>query len=251
MAQTQPVILITGGSRGIGAATARLAVKAGYAVALNYRQQHQAAAALAAELHAAGGTVRLFCADLSQESAIVEMFAACDAQLGAPTVLVNNAAILASQTDLTGIDSARLQAIFATNVFAPFLCAREAVLRMSTRQGGQGGVIINVSSIAARLGSAHEYIDYAASKAALDTMTLGLAREVADQGIRVNAVRAGLVHTEIHASGGEPDRVQRLQSTIPMQRGAQPEEIAAAILWLASAESSYCTGSILDVAGGK
>lgn len=245
------LMLITGGSRGIGAATARLAAKAGYELAINYQSHDQAALALQAELREAGTRVHLFRADLRDEAAIVAMFAACDAEFGTLSVLVNNAAILAPQSDLIGIDTTRLQSIFSTNVFAPFICAREAVRRMSSRFGGRGGAIVNVSSIAARLGSANEYIDYAASKAALDTMTLGLAREVADQGIRVNAVRAGLVHTEIHASGGEPNRVQRLQHTIPLQRGAEPQEIAEAILWLASPAASYCTGSILDVAGGK
>lgn len=251
MSSVSPVMLITGASRGIGAATARLAAQQGYALAINYLHNHQAAQQLQAELLQQGARVELFCADLREEAAILRLFADCDEKLGRLSVLVNNAAILKPQTDISGIDTARMQAIFSTNVFAPFICAREAVLRMSTQRGGNGGAIVNVSSIAARLGSAHEYIDYAASKAALDTMTLGLAREVAEQGIRVNAVRAGLVHTEIHASGGEPGRVARLQSSIPMQRGAHAAEIAEAILWLASPQASYCTASILDVAGGK
>lgn len=251
MNTVSPVMLITGASRGIGAATARLAAQQGYALAINYRQNHQAAAQLHSELQQLGARVELFCADISTEAEILRLFNEIDERLGPLKVLVNNAAILAQQTDISGIDSLRLQAIFATNVFAPFICAREAVARMSTQHGGSGGAIINVSSIAARLGSAHEYIDYAASKAAIDTFTLGLAREVAEQGIRVNAVRAGLVHTEIHASGGEPERISRLQNSIPMQRGAHAAEIAEAILWLASPQASYCTASILDVAGGK
>lgn len=251
MNTVSPVMLITGASRGIGAATARLAAQQGYTLAINYRQNHQAAQQLQGELQQHGTRVELFCADISTEAEILRLFNEIDERLGPLKVLVNNAAILAQQTDISGIDSLRLQAIFATNVFAPFICAREAVARMSTQRGGSGGAIINVSSIAARLGSAHEYIDYAASKAAIDTFTLGLAREVAEQGIRVNAVRAGLVHTEIHASGGEPERVSRLQSSIPMQRGAHAAEIAEAILWLASPQASYCTASILDVAGGK
>ena len=237
-------ILVTGGSRGIGAAIVRLAAARGYAVAVNFRQRAAEAQALVADLGDRGLAIQ---ADVSRESEVVRLFQQLPPLYG----LVNNAGILETQTDLLGLDEARLQRVFATNVFGPLLCCREAVRRMSTRRGGAGGAIVNISSIAARLGSPGEYLDYAASKGALDTLTVGLAREVADQGIRVNAVRPGVVFTEIHASGGEPGRPERVGPSIPMGRSGQPEEIAGAVLWLLSEEASYTTGAILDVSGGR
>ena len=190
-------------------------------------------------------------ADVSVEADVVRLFAECDTALGRVDALVNNAAILETQRRVDAMDAARITRVLATNVVGPFLCAREAVKRMSTKYGGQGGAIVNVSSGASRLGSPNEYVDYAASKGALDTMTTGLAKEVAAEGIRVNAVRAGHIYTELHASGGEPDRVERVKSLVAMKRGGRPEEIARAILWLLSDEASYATGAFLDVAGGN
>jgi NAD(P)-dependent dehydrogenase (short-subunit alcohol dehydrogenase family) len=246
-----PVILITGASRGIGAATARIAAGRGYAVCVNYRRNQQAADAVVAAIQAAGGRAMAAQADVSIEADVRRLFEACDARLGPPTALVNNAATLETQARVESIDAARLQRVLATNVIGPFLCAREAIRRMSTRHGGSGGAIVNVSSGASRLGSPNEYVDYAASKGALDTFTIGLSREVAEEGIRVNAVRAGHIYTELHASGGEPDRVERVKDQVPMKRGGQPDEVALAILWLLSDEASYTTGALVDVAGGK
>jgi NAD(P)-dependent dehydrogenase (short-subunit alcohol dehydrogenase family) len=246
-----PVVLITGASRGIGAATARLAAERGYGVCVNYRRNQQAAEAVVRAIEAAQGRAIAIQADVSIEADVVRLFEECDAWLGTPTALVNNAAILETQARVESIDAARLQRVLATNVIGPFLCAREAVKRMSTRHGGPGGAIVNVSSGASRLGSPNEYVDYAASKGALDTFTIGLAKEVATEGIRVNAVLAGHIYTELHASGGEPDRVERVKAQVPMGRGGQPEEVARAILWLLSDEASYTTGALLDVAGGK
>ncbi len=246
-----PVLIVTGGSAGIGAATARLAAEKGYAVCVNFRQRGDAAADVVAEIGKAGGRAIPVQADISVEAEVMRLFETVDRDLGRVTALVNNAATLELQMRLEAMDAARIQRVLATNVTGSFLCAREAVLRMSTRRGGSGGAIVNVSSGASRLGSPGEYIDYAASKGAIDTMTLGLAKEVADEGIRVNAVRPGFIYTGLHARGGEPARVDRLKSLVPMQRGGQPEEVAAAILWLFSAEASYVTGAILDVAGGK
>jgi NAD(P)-dependent dehydrogenase (short-subunit alcohol dehydrogenase family) len=245
------VIVITGGSRGIGAATARLAAARGYTLCINYLKDQQAADALVKEIRAKGGEAMAVAADISQEAEVVRLFETVDAQLGSLTALVNNAGILAPQIRVEAVDAARLNRIFATNVIGAFLCAREAVRRMSTRHGGQGGAIVNVSSAASRLGSAGEYVDYAASKGAIDTLTIGLSREVAAEGIRVNAVRPAFIYTDMHASGGEPNRVDRIKASLPMQRGGQPLEVAHAILWLLSDEASYTTGTFIDLAGGK
>ena len=245
------VVLITGASRGIGAATARLAARQGFSVCVNYRQSKEEAESVVADIEARGGNAFAVEADISVEADVILMFEACDRRYGRLDALVNNAGILETQTRLESIDTARLQRIFATNVFGVFTCARQAVRRMSTRFGGTGGSIVNVSSAAARLGAPNEYIDYAASKAAIDAMTIGLAKEVANEDIRVNAVRPGLIYTDIHASGGEPGRVDRVKSSVPMSRGGTPEEVARAILWLLSDEASYTTGSFIDVAGGR
>ena len=247
----RPVLLVTGGSRGIGAATVRLAAERGYDVCINYRANAEAAARTVEDARRAGARAVAVQADIAVEADVVRLFSACDAGLGRVSALVNNAAILETQTRLDNIDAARLARVFGTNVFGAFLCAREAVRRMSTRHGGTGGAIVNVSSGASRMGSPGEYIDYAATKGALDTMTLGLAREVATEGIRVNAVLAGHIYTELHASGGEPNRVERVKSQVPMGRGGRPEEVAQAILWLLSDDASYTTGALVDVAGGK
>jgi NAD(P)-dependent dehydrogenase (short-subunit alcohol dehydrogenase family) len=245
------VLLVTGGSRGIGAATARLAAERGYAVCVNYRQNRAAADEVVAAITAAGGRALAVGADVASEADVVRLFDTVDRELGPLAVLINNAGILERQTRVEHIDAARLDRIFATNVRGAFLCAREAVRRMSTAHGGEGGAIVNVSSRAAQLGAPGEYVDYAASKAALDALTLGLAREVAGEGIRVNGVRAGIIYTDIHAAGGEPSRVDRIGPTLPMQRGGHAIEVARAILWLASAEASYSTASFIDVAGGR
>ena len=248
---TRRVLLVTGGGRGIGAATARLAAAGGYDVCVNYRADAAAAATVVDAATQAGARAVAVQADVAVEGDVVRLFETCDRHLGRLSALVNNAGILETQARLDAMDAARISRVFATNVTGPFLCAREAVRRMSTRYGGTGGAIVNVSSGASKLGSPHEYIDYAATKGALDTMTIGLSREVAAEGIRVNAVRAGHVYTTLHASGGEPDRVERVKSQVPMGRGGAPEEIARAILWLLSDEASYTTGAFLDVAGGK
>ena len=245
------VLLITGASRGIGAATARLAAQQGWAVAVNYHHNHTAAEAVVADIHAAGGQAVAIAANVADEVDVLRMFAECEAALGPLSALVNNAGVLEQQMRLDEMSMARWQRILATNVLGPLLCCREAVKRLSTRHGGPGGVIVNVSSAAARLGSAGEYVDYAASKGALDTLTMGLAREVAAEGIRVNGVRPGFIYTDMHADGGEPGRVDRVKSAVPMQRGGQPEEVAAAILWLLSDAASFTTGHMLDVAGGR
>ena len=245
------VMLITGASRGIGAATARLAAAQGYALCLNYQRQQAAAKALVSEITKAGGQAIAVQADVADEDQVKRLFARLDQHFGRLDVLVNNAGILETQMRLEQMDLARWQRVFATNVFGSFLCCREAIKRMSARQGGNGGAIVNVSSIAARLGAPVEYIDYAAAKGAIDSMTLGLAKEVAADGIRVNAVRPGIIETEIHASGGEPERVARVSPSIPMGRGGLPDEIASAILWLASDQASYTSGTLLDVSGGR
>jgi NAD(P)-dependent dehydrogenase (short-subunit alcohol dehydrogenase family) len=245
------VILITGASRGIGAATALLAGRRGYSVCVNYRNNREAAERVVATIERHGAKAVAVAADVAIEHDIMRLFETCDTTLGPLTALVNNAAILETQSRVDTIDSARVTRIFATNVVGPFVCAREAVRRMSTRYGGQGGAIVNVSSAASRLGSPGEYVDYAASKSAIDTMTIGLAQEVAQEGIRVNAVRPGVIYTDMHASGGEPNRVDRVKAFVPMKRGGSVDEVAQAILWLLSDEASYTTGSFIDVSGGR
>jgi NAD(P)-dependent dehydrogenase (short-subunit alcohol dehydrogenase family) len=245
------VVIVTGAGRGIGAATARLAAARGYAVAVNYRSNRDAAEAVVRDIAGRGGRAIAVAADVAIEDDVRRMFETVDRELGTLSALVNNAGVLERQMRLEEIDAGRLQRVFATNVIGAFSCAREAVRRLSTRHGGRGGAIVNVSSGAARLGAAGEYIDYAASKGALDTMTIGLAREVAEEGIRVNAVRPGVIRTEIHASGGEPNRVDRVKAAVPMKRGGDPEEVAQAILFLLSDQASYTTGAFLDVTGGR
>ena len=247
----QNVLIVTGGGRGIGAATARLAGERGYAVCVNYRKNQAAADRVVAQVQAAGGTALAVGADVAVEADVVRLFETVDATLGPLTALVNNAGILETQTRVEAIDAARIDRVFGTNVRGAFICSREAVRRMSTKRGGRGGAIVNVSSRAAQLGAPGEYVDYAASKAALDALTIGLAREVAGEGIRVNGVRAGIIYTGIHADGGEPNRVDRLGPTLPMQRGGDAIEVARAILWLLSEEASYSTASFIDVAGGR
>jgi NAD(P)-dependent dehydrogenase (short-subunit alcohol dehydrogenase family) len=245
------ILIITGGSRGIGAATARLAAAEGYAVCLSYLRNRPAADAVVQEIAKAGGKAIAVAADVAVEADVVRLFETVDAQLGRVTALVNNAGILERHMRVEEMDAGRLSRVLAANVIGSFLSAREAVKRMSTRHGGPGGAIVNLSSAASRLGSPNEYVDYAASKGAIDTFTIGLAKEVAAEGIRVNAVRPGVIYTDIHADGGEPGRVDRVKSAVPMLRGGQPEEVAKAILWLLSDEASYSTGAILDVAGGR
>jgi len=248
---TNQVMLITGASRGIGAATARLAAASGYAVCVNYKGNREAADAVVSTIEAAGGRAVAVQADVAVEADVIRLFDTATERLGAPTAVVNNAGILEQQARVEQIDAARLQRVFATNVVGAFLCAREAVRRMSTKHGGAGGAIVNVSSMAARLGGPGEYVDYAATKGAIDTLTVGLAVEVAQEGIRVNAVRPGVIYTDIHASGGEPGRVDRVKAFVPMRRGGQADEVARAILWLLSAEASYTTGAFIDVSGGR
>jgi NAD(P)-dependent dehydrogenase (short-subunit alcohol dehydrogenase family) len=244
-------VLVTGGGRGIGAATARLAAERGYTVCVNYRSNRAAADAVVADIQSGGGTAIAVGADVSIEADVLRLFQTIDERLGPLRALVNNAGVLETQTRVDSIDAARIGRVFATNVTGAFLCAREAVKRLSTARGGAGGAIVNVSSRAALLGAPGEYVDYAASKAALDTLTVGLALEVAAEGIRVNGVRAGIIDTEIHASGGEPRRVDRLGPQLPMKRGGHAIEVARAILWLLSDEASFSTGTFIDVSGGR
>jgi len=247
----EKVLLITGAGRGIGAATARLAAQRGYAVCVNYRRDRSAAEAVVRDIEATGGRALAVAADIAVEAEVVRLFETMDERLGPLVGLVNNAGVLETQMRCDAMDAARLARVLSTNVIGPFLCAREAVRRMSARHGGRGGAIVNVSSAAARLGSPGEYVDYAASKGAVDTFTIGLAKEVAEEGIRVNAVRPGVIYTDMHASGGEPGRVDRVKTGVPMRRGGTTGEVAQAILWLLSDEASYTTGAFIDVAGGR
>lgn len=244
------VLIVTGGSRGIGAATAMLAAERGYDVCVNYLQNQEAANSVVKSIEQRGGRAIAVAADVASEPDVIDLFNKVDQQLGSVTAVVNNAGVLERQMRVEDMDVARLNRVFATNITGNFLCAREAIKRMSTQYGGAGGAIVNISSGASRTGSPNDYIDYAASKGAIDTMTIGLAKEVANEGIRVNAVRPGLIYTEIHAAGGEPNRVDRLKSMIPMKRGGKVNEVAQAILWLLSDEASYTTGSFIDVTGG-
>ena len=245
------IMIVTGASRGIGAATALLAAQRGFAVCVNYLRNRQAADAVVRRIESTGGRALAIAADVASEAQVKRLFETADREMGRVTALVNNAGILETQARLEDIDAARLSRIFSTNVTGAFLCAREAVRRMSTRHGGAGGGIVNVSSRASLIGSPGEYIDYAASKGAVDTMTIGLAKEVAEEGIRVNAVRPGVIYTEMHASGGEPNRVDRVKASAPMKRGGSAEEVAHAILWLLSDEASYTTGGFIEVSGGR
>jgi NAD(P)-dependent dehydrogenase (short-subunit alcohol dehydrogenase family) len=248
---TPPVLLVTGGSRGIGASVARLAAQQGQAVCISYRHRGDLADALVAQIQADGGRALAVQADVAIEADVLRLFERVDAELGRLTGLVNNAGVLDQQMRVVDMRAERLRRVFDTNVVGSFLCAREAVRRMSTALGGAGGAIVNLSSRAAKLGSPGEFVDYAASKGAIDSFTLGLAREVAGEGIRVNAVAPGLIETEIHASAGEPGRVERLKGGVPMGRGGHPDEVARAVLWLLSAEASYITGTVVDVSGGR
>lgn len=251
LAEMSKVVLVTGGGRGIGASTARRAAELGYAVCISYASNRDAAEAVADAIAKSGGRSAVVQADVAVEADVVRLFATVDALFGRIDALVNNAGMLETQMRVEQMDAGRLTRVLAVNVTGTFMCCREAVRRMSTRHGGHGGAIVNVSSAAARLGSPGEYVDYAAAKAAVDTLTIGLSKEVGEEGIRVNAVRPGLIHTEIHASGGEPGRVHRLASTIPMKRGGQPEEVASTVLWLLSDEASYVNGAIVDITGGR
>lgn len=249
--KTERIAIITGSSRGIGAATARLLAKEGYRLCVNYRSNEAAARAVVDELASCGATAIAVQADVSEEDDTIRLFDTVDRELGPVSALVNNAGMLLPQMRVEDMDADRINRILMTNVTGAFLCCREAVKRMSLQRGGLGGSIVNVSSAAARLGSPGEYVDYAASKGAVDTLTRGLSLEVAAEGIRVNCVRPGFIHTEMHAAGGEPGRVGRLADTIPMMRGGEASEVASAIVWLLSDDASYVTGSFVDVAGGR
>jgi len=242
------VMIVTGGGRGIGAATARLAAERGYAVCVNYLRDRVAAEKLASEI---GGKALAVAGDVSSEADVLRLFETVDRSLGPVSALVNNAGTVDAGTRVEAISLARLQRMFAVNVFGSFLCAREAVKRMSTRRGGRGGAIVNLSSIAAKLGGPGEYVDYAAAKGAIDTFTVGLAKEVGAEGIRVNCVRPGVIRTGIHQASGDPGRVERLGAAAPLGRAGEPQEIAAVILWLLSAEAAYMSGALVDVSGGR
>jgi NAD(P)-dependent dehydrogenase (short-subunit alcohol dehydrogenase family) len=245
------ILIVTGASRGIGAATARLAATRGYDVCVNYVSRATDAADVVSDIEQSGCKAIAVQADISLAADVKRLFDTTESQLGKVTALVNNAGMLETQMRLEAMTDERLTRVLMINVLGTLLCSREAVRRMSTKNGGVGGSIVNVSSMAARLGAPNEYVDYATAKGAIDTLTIGLAKEVAGEGIRVNAVRPGLIHTEMHASGGDPGRIERLKSFIPLQRGGQPEEVAAAILWLLSTEASYATGTFIDVSGGR
>lgn len=245
------IALVTGSSRGIGAATARKLSQMGYSVCINYRSDESAAQSILADLEKHAADVIAVRADVAREDDVQRLFSTIDEQLGRLTLLVNNAGIVTKQTRVDEMYADRINHVLMTNVTSAFICSREAIRRMSTKYGGSGGSIVNVSSAASRIGSAGEYVDYAASKGAIDTLTKGLSLEVADEGIRVNCVRPGFIYTHMHADGGEPDRVDRLKSSIPVGRGGSPEEIANVICWLASDEASYCTGAVIDCAGGR
>ncbi|GAA2886943.1 NAD(P)-dependent dehydrogenase (short-subunit alcohol dehydrogenase family) [Aminobacter niigataensis] len=245
------VLLVTGGSRGIGAAICRLAAKAGYVVAINYASNEAAANALVAEIKAGGGEAIAIKGDVGNEADVLGMFAAVDAAFGRLDAFVNNAGVVDIKARVDQMDAARLERMMRINVIGSILCAGEAVKRMSSLHGGAGGAIVNISSAAATLGSPGEYVDYAAAKGAIDTFTIGLAKEVATEGVRVNAVRPGIIDTEIHASGGQPDRIAAIRGMVPMKREGQAEEVAHAVIWLLSDEASYTTGSILNVSGGR
>jgi NAD(P)-dependent dehydrogenase (short-subunit alcohol dehydrogenase family) len=248
---TNKTILITGASRGIGAATAMLAAARGYDVCVNYRSDKGSADRIVAAITHANVRAIAVQADIAFEADVLRLFRTVDRELGPIAALVNNAGMLEPQMRVVDMSAERMQRVLQTNVIGSIVCAREAVKRMSTNHGGSGGAIVNLSSMAARLGSPNEYVDYAASKGAIDTFTIGLAKEVAAEGIRVNAVRPGLIHTDMHASGGEAGRIDRLKSSVPMQRGGTAEEVARAILWLLSDEASYVTGTFIDVSGGR
>jgi NAD(P)-dependent dehydrogenase (short-subunit alcohol dehydrogenase family) len=248
---TKKTMLITGGGRGIGAATALIAAKHGYAVAINYASNSTAATEVVEQIKGLGGDAVAIQGLVENEADVMKMFAAVDARWGRLDALINNAGVVAPKSRVDEMSLARLQNVFNINVLGSFLCAREAVKRMSQKHGGRGGAIVNISSAAARLGSPAEYVDYASSKGAIDTLTIGLSKEVAAEGIRVNAVRPGLINTEIHASGGQPDRVARFMNVIPMQRGGTAVEVANTIWWLVSDEASYVTGALIDVGGGR
>jgi NAD(P)-dependent dehydrogenase (short-subunit alcohol dehydrogenase family) len=245
------IILITGASGGIGAATAYLAASQGYTVCINYLQNHEAANRIIADIRKYGVQAYAFQADISNEQQVENVFKLIEQQVGKISVLVNNAALIKPQQKLSEMSAERISSVFSTNVLGSFLCCREAIKHMSTKNNGSGGSIVNISSVASRLGGPFEYIDYAASKGAIDTLTIGLAKEVAAENIRVNAVRPGIIYTEIHGKAGEPGRVERLKESIPMKRGGHPDEVAKTILWLASDDASYITGAIVDVAGGR
>ena len=245
------VVVVTGGSRGIGAATAVLAAQKGYAVVVNYKGNKAAASQVVEEIAASGGRAIAVAGDVSAEADVIRLFETAISEFGQVDALVNNAGILEQHMALEDMTAERISRVLNTNVLGSLLCAREAVKHMSTENGGSGGSIVNISSIAAKLGSPNEYIDYAATKGAVDTFTIGLATEVAESGIRVNAVRPGVIYTEIHASGGEPQRVDRVKCAVPMKRGGTADEVAQAVLWLMSAEASYTTGAFIDVSGGR
>lgn len=248
--RSDKVVIITGASRGIGAETAKLFAENGYAVCINYISNDMAAEKVKKEILESNGHCITVKADVSISAEVVRLFETVDLELGCVSVLINNAAILKTQCRMVEITEERFNEVFRTNVMSCFLCSKEAIKRMSKKNGGTGGVIVNVSSGASKSGSPNEYVDYAVSKGAVDTLTRGLALEIASEGIRVNAVRPGFIYTEMHASGGEPNRIERLKSKIPLQRGGYPKEVAEAIFWLATEKSSFVTGSFIDIAGG-